>query len=96
MRTLPNVKKCFAQIYKTDDLITSFDNIIAWRQWWLGSEDWMTGRFLWLPETDGLNVDQNPKKKKGFHCIQGMLLLQDIDERIGGLEVVQDTANDAA
>ena len=96
MRTLPNVKKCFAQIYETDDLITSFDTIICWRQWWLGPEDDYTGTAKWLPRTEGLHVDQNPISKKGFHCIQGMLLLQDIDERIGGFEVIQDTANDAA
>ena len=95
MRTIPNVKKCFQQIYKTPDLITSYDTIIGWRQWWLGPMDETDGDFKWLPRTEGLHCDQSPKIKKGFPCIQGMLLLRDIDENIGGLEVIPDTADDA-
>lgn len=53
MRTRPNVKKCFEQIYQTNELITSFDTIIAWRQWWLNEEDPMS----WLPRTEGLHID---------------------------------------
>lgn len=95
MRTVPSVKKCFEQIYKTTDLLTSFDTIISWRQWWLGPEDDFTGNMKWMPRTEGLHCDQSPISKKGFHCIQGMLLLRDIDENIGGLEVIPDTHTDA-
>lgn len=61
MRTIPAVKKCFEQIYKTSELITSYDTIISWRQWWLGPDDQMNGREKWLPRTEGLHCDQSPK-----------------------------------
>lgn len=31
IRTRPNVKKCFEQIWETDDLITSYDCFFVWR-----------------------------------------------------------------
>lgn len=87
MRTRPAVKRTFEQIYQTDDLIVSFDTIISWRQWWLQDQE------AWLPKNTKLHTDQNHDTKRGFHCIQGMLVLEDIDERIGGFEAVPDTAN---
>lgn len=57
MRTIPAVKKCYEQIYKTEDLLTSFDTIISWRQWWLGPENEFLGRKEWLPKTEGLHLD---------------------------------------
>lgn len=35
LRTRPNIKKAFSSIWKTDDLIVSFDTFIAWRPWWI-------------------------------------------------------------
>lgn len=34
LRTRPNIKSAFAAIWKTKDLIVSFDTFIAWRPWW--------------------------------------------------------------
>ena len=52
VRGIDNVKKSFASIWKTSDLITSMDCVIAWRPWWINK--------LWKPRTEGLHLDQNP------------------------------------
>ena len=85
MRTRPRIKEAFAKIWNTTDLITSFDTFIAWRPWWLNKS--------WTPYVENLHIDQNPHNKKGFHCVQGMVPLYDVDE-VGGLMVVPDTNND--
>jgi hypothetical protein len=34
IRTNPKVIQAFRKIWKTENLITSFDTIISWRPWW--------------------------------------------------------------
>jgi ectoine hydroxylase-related dioxygenase (phytanoyl-CoA dioxygenase family) len=72
-------------IYDSKELITSFDTFIAWRPWWHDP--------TWKPYVENLHTDQNPARKKGFHCVQGMIPLYKVDE-VGGLAVVPDTNND--
>ena len=49
----------------------------------------------WDPYVENLHSDQNPKSKKGFRCVQGMLPLVDVRvDGAGGLQVVPDTNND--
>ena len=33
LRSIPNVKKAFAKIWGTEDLLTSFDGVSLWRPW---------------------------------------------------------------
>jgi len=80
LRGLPSLKRIFELIYKTDDLIVSMDGLIVWRSW---QED--EGR---RPSSSGLHVDQNPFKKPGFHCVQGMLPLYPVTPEVGGTMVV--------
>ena len=65
LRTLPAVKEAFAAIWGTDELLVSMDATIAWRPWWLDKKDGSGDASLrasWRPSTEGLHLDQNPKK----------------------------------
>ena len=63
VRGVPKVKKSFASIWKTSDLITSMDCVIAWRPWWKNK--------FWKPNTEGLHLDQNPFSKPNLETVQG-------------------------
>jgi hypothetical protein len=64
--------------------------MICWRPWWNP-----VGGLSWNPYVENLHIDQNPVSKKGFHCVQGMIPLIDVQEGgPGGLQVVPDTNND--
>mmetsp|Transcript_1355 Transcript_1355/g.1771 ORF Transcript_1355/g.1771 Transcript_1355/m.1771 type:complete len:337 (-) Transcript_1355:39-1049(-) len=89
LRTRPAVKEVFSKVWKTNDLITSFDSFITWRQWWLAPKD-----SEFKPYTEGLHCDQHPKFKPGKQCVQGMIPLYDVVPQIGGLEIIPGTAND--
>jgi len=80
VRGLRGVKAAFEQVWATADLIVSMDAVIAWRPWHLNES--------WTPRTEGLHLDQNPFTKPKLECVQGMLLLIDVTESSGGLEVV--------
>ena len=80
MRGLPNLKKVFAAIYRTEELIVSLDGMILWRPW--------KGMEARKPGSSRLHVDQNPSKKPGFHCVQGMLPLYPVNAEVGGTVVV--------
>jgi len=80
LRGLPNLKKVFSTIYKTEELIVSMDGIILWRPW--------KGNGKRRPGSSRLHVDQNPSRKPGFHCVQGMLPLYPVNPDIGGTVVV--------
>ena len=41
LRGIPNVKKAFAKIWNTDELLTSFDGVSLWRPWNI-NPDWKT------------------------------------------------------
>eukprot|EP00927_Polykrikos_kofoidii_P039521 TRINITY_DN33880_c0_g1_i1.p1 TRINITY_DN33880_c0_g1~~TRINITY_DN33880_c0_g1_i1.p1 ORF type:complete len:354 (+),score=31.34 TRINITY_DN33880_c0_g1_i1:64-1125(+) len=83
LRALPGVRRAFATIWGTNDLICSMDLFLVWKPWWLGPNP-----KRWLPKTEGLHVDQNPLTKPSFACVQGMLPLYDVTDVTGGLEVV--------
>ena len=42
-----------------------------------------------------LHCDQNPITKPGFHCVQGMIPLVDVQRSVGGLQLVPGTHGDA-
>lgn len=87
IRTHPNVRKAFATIWKTEDLISSFDVFIGWKPWWVNPK--------WKPHAENLHCDQNPFFKKGLHCVQGMVPLKRVRKsEVGGLMVVPNTNND--
>jgi hypothetical protein len=92
LRSLPSVKNAFAAIWNTQDLAVSMDTFILWRPWWNESiEDSVT----WHPDVEPIHCDQNPFRKRGFHCVQGMIPLLPVNPLSGGLRIVPDTNNDA-
>lgn len=81
VRTRPRVKRAFARIWGTDELITSFDGANAFRPYHArgaGAHRTMGG---WW------HVDQG-NKKSGRHAVQGAVLLTAATEQTGGLCVV--------
>ncbi len=79
-RLLPGVKKAFASIWSTNDLIVSFDAGNAFRPWDI-HPGWVTSRNWW-------HVDQNSKRGQARHgkvCVQGLVTYYDVTERTGGL-----------
>jgi len=91
LRSLPAVKNAFASIWETSDLATSMDTFIIWRPWWNPDNDSKN----WTPEVEPVHCDQNPYKRPGFHCVQGMIPLLPVTPQSGGLRIVPDTNNDA-
>lgn len=88
VRGWPGVKRAFACIWETDDLIVSMDCVLLWRPWWINSD--------FRPSTEGLHLDQNPFNKPELECIQGMVALVSVTEASGGLQVVPDSNLDAS
>jgi len=88
VRGWPGVKRAFARIWRTEELIVSMDCALLWRPWWVDSK--------WKPSTEGLHLDQNPFSKPGLDCIQGMVPLVQVTEVSGGLQVVPDSHLDEA
>eukprot|EP00092_Neocalanus_flemingeri_P006691 GFUD01007227.1.p1 GENE.GFUD01007227.1~~GFUD01007227.1.p1 ORF type:complete len:316 (-),score=94.54 GFUD01007227.1:19-966(-) len=80
LRGLPRLKEVFTHIYKTEDLIVSLDGMILWRPWF---EDESR-----MPGSSKLHVDQNPKRKPGFQCVQGMLPLYPVNAEVGGTVLI--------
>jgi hypothetical protein len=83
VRGWPGVKRAFAHIWQTEELIVSMDCALLWRPWWVDSK--------WKPRTEGLHIDQNPFHKPALECVQGMVPLVRVDEVSGGLQVVPDS-----
>jgi len=88
VRGWPGVKQAFACIWETEDLIVSMDSVLIWRPWWIQGE--------WKPDTEGLHLDQNPFRKVGLECVQGMVPLLPVTNASGGLQVVPDSHLDEA
>merc|ERR550537_744842 len=88
VRGLPKIHECFAQIWRTADLLVSMDSVIAWRPWHLDE--------AWRPQTEGLHIDQNPFLKPRLECVQGMVPLLAVTAASGGLEVVPRSHGDEA
>lgn len=83
VRLLPKVKEVFAGIWRTRDLIVSFDRMNAFLPWHRSREAEKTEKTLpgWF------HVDQGPSKS-GRHCVQGLLSLKDATARTGGFTCV--------
>jgi len=81
VRTRSKVREAFAQIWGTEDLITSFDGCGVFRPW-AYEPSWKTSGMWW-------HIDQNAKypEGKGYQCVQGLVNLFDCDETTGGLTV---------
>ena len=78
LRGIPNVKKAFAKIWNTDELLTSFDGVSLWRPWNI-NPDWKTeSGQSWF------HIDQHPISKPGKQCIQGLVNLLPTSKEIGG------------
>ena len=57
VRGVPNVKKAFAKVWATDDLLTSFDGVSLWRPWNI-DPSWKTqSGQAWF------HIDQHPISK---------------------------------
>ena len=82
LRGIPNVKKAFAKIWESDDLLTSFDGVSLWRPWNI-NPDWKTeSGQSWF------HIDQHPISKPGKQCIQGLVNLLPTSKEIGGNVVI--------
>eukprot|EP00091_Calanus_sinicus_P025395 TRINITY_DN9679_c0_g1_i2.p1 TRINITY_DN9679_c0_g1~~TRINITY_DN9679_c0_g1_i2.p1 ORF type:complete len:113 (-),score=30.45 TRINITY_DN9679_c0_g1_i2:88-426(-) len=80
VRGVDAVKQAFADIWGTDDLISSMDSVILWRPWW------RSGCEGWKPQSFGVHLDQNILDRPGFLCIQGMIPLYPVTHKVGGLK----------
>ena len=80
LRGLPRLKEVFTKFWGTEELIVSLDGMIIWRPW-SEEEDRRPG-------SSKLHMDQNPAKKPGFQCVQGMLPLFPVTPHVGGTMVV--------
>jgi len=78
LRTLPAVRKAFEAIWKTSDLLVSFDGCNVFRPWQHGFRKTQCG---WW------HTDQG-RAKKGRHSVQGFVSLHAADGATGGLTVL--------
>ena len=87
-RLLPGVKRAFASIWGTDDLICSFDGSNAFRPWQRES--------AWLTEGGWWHVDQNATRphRSGRVCVQGLVSYRDATVDTGGLCVIPGSHRD--
>jgi hypothetical protein len=79
LRTLPAVRKAFESIWRTEDLITSFDGGNAFRP----DPEWRTEGGWWHCDQNGTKPD-----RKDRVCVQGLVLLTPANEYTGGFCVV--------
>ena len=87
LRGIPKVKKAFAKIWNTDDLLTSFDGVSLWRPWNI-NPDWKTeSGQSWF------HIDQHPISKPGKQCIQGLVNLLPTSKEIGGNVIIPESHN---
>lgn len=78
IRDIPAVKKSFAAVWDTEDLLVSFDGVSLWRPW-SRNPDWKTGLGgTWL------HIDQHPLGRPGKHCVQGLVNLLTTSPHTGG------------
>lgn len=80
VRSNPKVIRVFEKVWKTDNLLTSFDAANAFRPWRFDS--------TWRTKGGWFHVDQNPNTKPGRVCVQGLVSLYDTTEEVGGLTVI--------
>lgn len=81
-RLLPSVKKAFAKVWKTNELICSFDGGNLFRPFHRNRQT-----AAWKTSGNWFHVDQG-RKNPGFSCVQGIVSFYDANEGTGGLCVV--------
>ena len=77
------MKKVFARIWDTEQLLVSFDGCGIFRDWRYNPS--------WKTNGGWNHVDQNPKLKPNRCCIQGFISLNDQNQTTGGLIVYPKT-----
>ncbi len=87
LRSIPNVKKAFAKIWGTQELLTSFDGVSLWRPWNINP--------AWKTETgqSWFHIDQHPISRPGKQCVQGLVNLLPTSEEIGGNVMIPGSHN---
>lgn len=78
VRTNANVRRVFESVWKTSELLTSYDGFGLFRPWHHGFPKTLGGWF---------HVDQG-RLKSGQQCVQGLMSLYDQDATTGGLIVI--------
>lgn len=82
-RTFPKVKQAFSEIWKSDEMLVSYDAGNAFRPWKYNPQ--------WVTEGNWWHVDQNCRKgpsRQGRVCVQGLVTYYDVTEESGGLCVI--------
>ncbi|MBT3427823.1 MAG: hypothetical protein HOL98_04895 [Gammaproteobacteria bacterium] len=82
IRDIPKVKKSFAAIWDTDDLLVSFDGVSLWRPWCFDPV-WKTNL-----GSSWFHIDQHPIGRTGLQCVQGLVNLLPTSESTGGNVIV--------
>jgi len=78
IRAVPNLKRAFAAVWDTDELLVSFDGMALWRPWAINPA-WKTNRGgSWL------HIDQHPITRPGMQCVQGLVNLLPTSPKVGG------------
>jgi hypothetical protein len=77
VRSSRQVKKVYARIWNTEQLLVSFDGCSVFRDWRNNPE--------WKTTSGWQHVDQNPINKPDRCCMQGFVALTDQNEKTGGL-----------
>jgi len=82
LRLMPRVKSAFESVWKTKDLIVSFDGGNVFRPWAYNSK--------WKTKGGWYHVDQNSHRpgRKGKVCVQGLITLLPANGETGGLTVI--------
>jgi len=81
VRGQKKIQNIFQKVWKTDQVLTSFDGFCFHRPWEY-NESWKTRDGYWF------HVDQNPFHKPEKNCIQGLLNFLPSGETDGGLILV--------
>lgn len=80
IRSNRSVKKVFAQIWNTNELLVSFDGCGVFRDWRYNPQ--------WKTKGGWFHVDQNPVAKPDRCCVQGFVSLTNQTDKTGGLVVI--------
>lgn len=83
IRSNEQVKKIYARIWNTEQLLTSFDGCGLFRDWRYNP--------AWKTNGGWNHVDQHPGTKPERCCIQGFVSLTDQSDKTGGLIVYPNT-----
>lgn len=85
VRTRPRIKEAFAKIWKTDDLLVSFDAMNLFLPWHRSKHTEIMDKSM----AGWYHVDQGITKGSDMQCVQGLVTLKDASEYTGGICVVE-------